>query len=204
MIVLTSVVDWVDRFHMFTNLIRTMSTAITKKGVTYNKETGEIFSCLFCRIQKRIEPGTIEYEDDNYVVFRTIIPMTSYHVLVTPREHIKNLKEIPKNLEGAKLLYRLKQIGIKTLLKEFNNDMKVAESAQYCFHVPPYNSIDHLHLHAIAYPETISFINSWKYPSTDTIYCAHVDTLIQQYSNEFYKDLDEKGNLFNSEYNPDR
>lgn len=173
------------------------------KGVLYDKASKKMISCLFCRIHDRTEAGTIEYEDDKHVVFRTIAPITSFHVLVTPRAHIKNLRHVPRDLEGAKLLYKLKQIGIKTILQKYAGDQRIAETAQYCFHVPPYNSIDHLHLHAIAHPETIGFVNAMKYPSSNSFYCNHVDSLIQQSSPEFYKKLVEKGKLFDCEYDPE-
>lgn len=156
------------------------------KGVTYGKK-GEVLSCLFCRIQKRLEPGTIEYEDEHYVAFRTIDPATKFHVLVTPKKHIKNLKHV-HGLEGAKLLYNLKQAGFRTIFNK-TNDQHLAMTAKYCFHIPPYNSIDHLHLHAISEPSTMGILNSWKYPSRDVLYCQSVDTIIESVYPRFYETI---------------
>lgn len=60
------------------------------KGVTYDSK-GKVISCLFCRICERIEPATIVNSNDKFVAFLTIAPVTNYHVLISPREHITNL-----------------------------------------------------------------------------------------------------------------
>jgi diadenosine tetraphosphate (Ap4A) HIT family hydrolase len=132
--------------------------------------------------------GTIEYEDHRYVVFRTTGRVTEHHYLVTPRKHIKNLKYV-KGEEGAKLLYNLKQIG-KKVIHEKTNDKAVVQGAKYSFHIPPYNSIDHLHLHVIGKPETMSVFNWLKYPTTrDVFYCQNVDTVINQLSPTFFDSI---------------
>jgi diadenosine tetraphosphate (Ap4A) HIT family hydrolase len=178
------------------NHFPSMNRSSIHKGVTYSHD-GHVASCLFCRIQKRLEPGIIEYEDDRYVAFRTLDPATEFHVLVTPKTHVKNLKYV-KGLDGAKLLYNLKQVGFRTIVNH-SQDQHVAMTAKFCFHVPPYNSIDHLHLHAVAQPETMSYLTSWKYPISDTFYCNSVDTVIESIYPAFSAEIGNKkpmGELF--------
>eukprot|EP01031_Cornospumella_fuschlensis_P038377 gene38377-46642_t len=141
------------------------------KGVTYNTRTGEVISCLFCRIQNRQEPGNIAYEDEKYVAFHTIAPATRTHLLITPREHIKSVKSL-QGEEGALIVEELVRVG-RIALKEH------ADDALYCFHVPPFNSIDHLHLHAIAQPENMGILASAKY-TTGTWYCQSAEQVIQR------------------------
>jgi diadenosine tetraphosphate (Ap4A) HIT family hydrolase len=74
----------------------------TVKGVTYG-EDGGVVSCLFCRIADQKEPGDILFQNDKYVVFRNIYPVTDTHVLVTPRKHIKSFRELSGE-EGAAVL----------------------------------------------------------------------------------------------------
>lgn len=126
----------------------------TWKGVGYD-EKGKAKDCIFCRISKREEPGTIEFEDDSFVVFRTTSPVTEKHLLVITREHIRNASDLsgPKD---AELVRRLVSTGKAALGDQ-------APGALFCFHMSPFNSIDHLHLHAIARPETMNFVDSLKY-----------------------------------------
>lgn len=140
------------------------------KGVTYNL-AGDVVSCLFCRIQKREEPGTIVFEDDKYVAFRTIAPASNLHLLITPREHIQNVRSL-QGEEGALVVEDLVRVG-RIALGEHGDD------ALYCFHVPPFNSIDHLHLHAIAQPERMSLLGSAKY-TTGTWYCQSAEQVIKR------------------------
>ncbi len=189
-----------------------MSTIKRWKGVRYN-ELGEVISCRFCRIHNREQPGTIDYEDTNYVAFKTRAPITSLHLLITPRMHIQNVTSL-KSVEGAKLLFNLKQIGKKVIFQELLKKYKIdnptnlirssnhaeeiydtIEKAQYCFHVPPYNSIDHIHLHAIAYPHEMTFLNWLKYYPSDYSVCNSVDRLIDKVSPNFIEDIVATSNM---------
>eukprot|EP00981_Chlorochromonas_danica_P007064 scaffold1537_cov162-Ochromonas_danica.AAC.22 len=114
------------------------------KGVTYDSQTGEVITCLFCRIHQREEPGRIAFEDDDTVVFYTIDPASRCHLLVTPRQHVKNVTSL-EGLEGISLVEKLVKTG-KDTLEQLGEDVN---NAKFCFHIPPFNSIDHLHLHAI-------------------------------------------------------
>jgi histidine triad (HIT) family protein len=50
--------------------------------------------CVFCRIINRKLPSTIEYEDDDLIVFRDTDPLAPVHVLIVPKKHIKNLSAV--------------------------------------------------------------------------------------------------------------
>lgn len=149
--------------------------SFTKKGVKYDAETGEIVSCLFCKIHAREEPGRIVYEDEKYVVFHTIHPVTHLHLLVTPREHIANMRALEVHPERTKIMEEMMDIGRHTLGSH-------GDTGRFCFHIPPMNSIDHLHLHAIASPETMSTIDSMKYPG-DTVFgfCKSAATVLAEF-----------------------
>jgi histidine triad (HIT) family protein len=51
--------------------------------------------CIFCAIVAGDAPATIVDEDEHTVAFMDIHPWTRGHALVIPREHHKNLYEIP-------------------------------------------------------------------------------------------------------------
>jgi diadenosine tetraphosphate (Ap4A) HIT family hydrolase len=140
----------------------------TIKGVTYDDQ-GKVVDCIFCRISKKIEPATIVFEDDCFVVFKTTSPATFLHLLVSPREHIQNAAMM-SGPNDAKLVRRMIEVG-KIALGEFSAD------AHFCFHIAPFNSIDHLHMHAIAKADTMSFLNYLKY-NTYLPNCRSADSII--------------------------
>lgn len=136
---------------------RTMKKAtIRRKGVSYNRSTGEIVDCLFCRIQRGEEPARVVFEDSDVVVFKTIKPYTHTHLLAIPRTHIQNARSL-RGSDGAQVVRQLVAAGEHAL------GPKYAPDALYCFHMPPINSIDHLHLHVIASPSSLSMRGAIKY-----------------------------------------
>jgi histidine triad (HIT) family protein len=50
--------------------------------------------CIFCKIIAGELPGQIVHEDDRTVAFMDINPATRGHLLVVPREHVRDLMEI--------------------------------------------------------------------------------------------------------------
>ena len=82
----------------------------TSKGVTYDSD-GNVVSCLFCRICNLKEPGEILFSNDDYVVFRNINPVTTNHVLVTPRKHIKSFKSLSGE-QGANILEDMMEVCV--------------------------------------------------------------------------------------------
>jgi diadenosine tetraphosphate (Ap4A) HIT family hydrolase len=115
------------------------------------------------------EPGDIISESKEFVVFRTIKPYTEHHLLVVPRVHVCSVDTM-KGEEDAAMIERMALEGKNTLNKI---ESGLGESAQFSFHIPPLNSIDHLHLHAIGRPETLSMIGGIKY-WTGAPYCWDV------------------------------
>lgn len=145
------------------------------KGVMYNS-AGDVVDCVFCRIARRDvnEPANVITEDSDYITFIPIQAATKFHLLITPKRHIQNLSEL-KSAEDTKILKGMLGFARKSL-ELYNVD---PHDAQYCFHVPPYNSIDHLHLHAIGRPKTMDFVTWIKY-LPDTVWCKNVATLISE------------------------
>ena len=60
--------------------------------------------CVFCRIVLGELPAEIVYEGDNVMAFHDRYPQASTHVLVVPKEHYRNIMELP---EDGRLLEEL-------------------------------------------------------------------------------------------------
>ena len=153
----------------------------TMKGVVYSAE-GVISSCLFCRIISREEPGNIVFENERLVAFRTIAPVTTNHLLVVPREHRSNVHAL-SGKEDAMLIREMKEFAMEALRVDGCENI---ENSQYSFHVPPYNSIDHLHLHAIGNRDSVTFAGALKY-AEGTFYCWSADQTIERIMKEVSK-----------------
>lgn len=50
--------------------------------------------CIFCKIIAGDIPSNKIYEDDRVIAFNDIDPQAPVHVLIVPKEHVKNVLEV--------------------------------------------------------------------------------------------------------------
>ncbi|KAK3836129.1 MAG: HIT-like domain-containing protein [Linnemannia gamsii] len=99
--------------------------------------------CIFCAIAEGSTPTTLIYKDDEIAAFNDISPAAETHILIVPVDHVKSVKTV--TTDHISLLEKMRLKGID-LLKERGHD---PEDSRLGFHVPPFNTVDHLHLHVV-------------------------------------------------------
>jgi histidine triad (HIT) family protein len=62
--------------------------------------------CIFCKIIAKQIPADVVYEDNKILVFKDIHPKARIHLLMIPKEHIKNLAEF-KTDHSEQMLHML-------------------------------------------------------------------------------------------------
>ncbi|KAF9569906.1 hypothetical protein EC968_002430 [Mortierella alpina] len=77
------------------------------------------------------------------VAFYDIKPAAQTHILIIPKEHIVSVKTV--QISDYDLLLRIEAKAID-LLRGLGHD---PETSRLGFHVPPFNTVDHLHLHVL-------------------------------------------------------
>ncbi|KZP22627.1 HIT-like protein [Athelia psychrophila] len=113
-------------------------------------------SCAFCNVSK--EKGfNVVWEDDSFVAFEDIRPASMYHLQIVPREHIDSVKALGKT--DVELVKRMADIA-HHILDERNVPMNRRKIG---FHIPPYYSVAHLHMHVQGLPY-VSITKVLKYP----------------------------------------
>ena len=50
--------------------------------------------CIFCKIINGQIPADIVYQDDKILAFSDINPIAPVHILIIPKQHIKNVEQI--------------------------------------------------------------------------------------------------------------
>jgi len=113
--------------------------------------------CIFCTIATGNDPSTTLLVDNETVVaFADIKPVAEHHYLVIPKKnnpHISNVKQLSSN--DIDLVNYMKDQGVQ-LLESKGVDI---EQALFGFHWPPFNTVNHLHLHCIAPASDMSFLH---------------------------------------------
>lgn len=178
------------------------STYSTKrKGVKYSRD-GAVVCCRFCDILRARDEDFL-YEDELITVFRPLAPVVDSHILVVPRCHIRNVNMLTK--DHLELLGRMKEVAalvLQQLPQTSSPELPAASSAptlntsssssdqgddaeyKFAFHTPPFNSIDHVHMHAFRRNEgSFGCFGSIKY-RTETWWCRSFQQVIARLASE--------------------
>ncbi|KAL9911576.1 adenosine 5'-monophosphoramidase HINT3 isoform 2-T2 [Glossina fuscipes fuscipes] len=118
----------------------------------YSSSQSAMATCIFCDIISGKSPTTFEVETDDYVIFKDIKPASDHHYLAVPKRHTESVVALTKNdIEVVNTL----ESGMRKFLAT-----KGIESNQTLlgFHMPPFITVKHLHLHGIAPRSNMSFL----------------------------------------------
>ncbi|EMD31303.1 hypothetical protein CERSUDRAFT_119861 [Gelatoporia subvermispora B] len=102
-------------------------------------------TCSFCLVTPENGFNTV-WEEAEFVAFEDRNPAAVHHVLVIPRRHIVSVRTLCRS--DVHMLRRMEEIGHLILDQR---DVR-AHRRRMGFHIPPFNSVDHLHLHVQALP----------------------------------------------------
>jgi histidine triad (HIT) family protein len=67
--------------------------------------------CIFCKIIKGEIPAEKTYEDDNFIAFLDIKPKAEGHTIIIPKNHFRNLLDMPTSL-GNEMLEAIKKVSL--------------------------------------------------------------------------------------------
>lgn len=77
-------------------------------------------NCIFCKIISNEIPSCKVYEDDNFLAFMDINPISIGHTLIIPKHHCKNALDTPDDV--ASKIYHIVVKVAKAVKKAFNAD----------------------------------------------------------------------------------
>jgi histidine triad (HIT) family protein len=67
--------------------------------------------CVFCKIVEKSIPSKVLFENDKNLAFLDIFPVSKGHTIVIPKNHYKNLEDIPDS-ELSELFKIVKKVSI--------------------------------------------------------------------------------------------
>ncbi|MBI1863635.1 HIT domain-containing protein [Candidatus Woesebacteria bacterium] len=92
--------------------------------------------CIFCKIINREISSKIEKESISFVVFSDIHPKASVHLLIVPKNHIKDINEITDGL-----WLEIKKIALEIAKERRISGFRLVTNAGKSA------AIDHMHVH---------------------------------------------------------
>lgn len=96
-------------------------------------------NCIFCKIGKGEIPCTKLYEDDNFISFLDIKPVSDGHLLIIPKKHIVWMQEADDETIGE----------IFKLTKKLMLALKNGLPCDYVQESVVGNEVPHFHIHLI-------------------------------------------------------
>ena len=94
-------------------------------------------------------------ESTELLAFQDRSPKAKLHALVIPKRYIQNVYSLTYN--DAKLVQDMRDMGLD-LLQKYQPESLEEKDYILCFHIPPFNSVDHLHLHVLAPASEMNWI----------------------------------------------
>jgi diadenosine tetraphosphate (Ap4A) HIT family hydrolase len=129
-------------------------------------------------------------ESTDLLAFEDIKPRAPLHCLVIPKRYIPTILDLDvvdnckhnnnNNRNDVKLLQQMHTMAHQILQQHLT--LQQYQQADYilCFHIPPFNSVDHLHLHILAPVSQMTWIwKNVKY-NTRTRWCISFDEVTRR------------------------
>ena len=131
--------------------------------------------CIFCAIVEGKIPSSKVYEDNHVFAFMDIAPANPGHLLIIPKEHYRNIFDIPTEI-GSKIMEAAVPLAAalrKALKPDGLNLFQSNESAGF-------QTVFHFHLHLIPRWEGDPLRLPWKPSEGDIEEINNIATKIQK------------------------
>lgn len=115
-----------------------------------------------------------EESPDNILAFEDRSPKAQFHALVIPKRYIPTVASLTP--DDLSLLQEMRQTGL-SLLELHQPEALARNDFILCFHLPPFNSVDHLHLHVLAPASKMNILWRFGKYQTGTMWCADEATV---------------------------
>ena len=105
---------------------------------------------VFGKILNGESPSRDYAESLELLAFRDRSPKAEFHALVIPKRYVPDVYSLNPDDESDLYLVRDMRRMALWLLECHQPQALATDDYVLCYHVPPFNSVDHLHLHVLA------------------------------------------------------
>lgn len=114
-------------------------------------------SCVFCGIAAQED---LLHADDVCFAFHDRAPAASFHLLVCSRAHIRSVSSLAGPADAVLSAHLLR------VASQLLQQLAPGEEHVFGYHVPPFFSVPHLHLHALSLP----WRSPWRHLKYSTVF----------------------------------
>jgi diadenosine tetraphosphate (Ap4A) HIT family hydrolase len=137
---------------------------------------------VFGRILEGSTPCAPIKESPTYFAFHDHRPAASLHGLVIPKHYVISLDSLSKKEEDLVILLELQEMGLE-VVRKLSPEAYEKKDFKLCFHVPPFISVGHLHLHVLAPASEMNFAFKLKFWAGSR-WCTDIEDVLAQWTKE--------------------
>lgn len=142
------------------------------------------YSTVFGDILRGQAPAIVLAETDTLLAFQDRTPRADLHALIITKNEMGSVFDL--NESHLDLLHDMKDLADSLLEqgqgKGKSSDTDNDKSSRLVFHVPPFHSVNHLHLHVLAPVSSMSWYGKLKYWE-GTRWCASWQSIVDRLEN---------------------
>jgi diadenosine tetraphosphate (Ap4A) HIT family hydrolase len=117
-------------------------------------------------------------ESTNLLAFQDISPRAPFHGLIISKQYIPTIHDIDSS--HSHLLKEMKDMAHTLLKNRLSHKQYQHQDYILCFHIPPYNSVNHLHLHVLAPKSQMNIIYKDIKYNTSTRWCIDLSEVLER------------------------
>ena len=142
---------------------------LTEGTVDYSKNPS-----VFGRILEGSLPSATIKESETLLSFVDRTPRAPLHALVIPKQHIPTVNSLTHH--DLPLLHSMHDMAME-MIQHYHPHAYETNDYILCYHVPPFNSVDHLHLHVLAPKSKMNWLYRYGKYQVNTCWCTDEESL---------------------------
>lgn len=137
--------------------------------------------------RQRSVPCSPISESDSLLTFHDRTPRAPLHALVIPKRFVKSVYDLKPNANAN--LQELEQDDLELIMSMQRAGLETIQSCHphaydnkdyiLCFHVPPFTSVDHLHLHVLAPASDMPWVYRYGKYLRGMRWCTGIEDVVQ-------------------------
>jgi diadenosine tetraphosphate (Ap4A) HIT family hydrolase len=142
-------------------------------GVNYdNNDT------VFGAILRGELPAVTLAESSRLLAIQDKKPRAPFHALIIPKAFVGSVFDVAQ--QDDDWFQEMKIMALELLVRTQHFDASASPDYRLCFHIPPFHSVDHLHLHVLAPLSQMNWYDRYIKYNPQTRWCIEMDTVFER------------------------